>query len=563
VAGELHFDAVVVGSGFGGAVMAYRLSEAGLRVCVLERGRAYPPGSFPRTPRGMRDNRWVPNEGRFGLFDYWTFRDFDALVASGLGGGSLIYANVLMRKDERWFVKEDVRSGGYEYWPVTRSELDPHYDRVEAMLRPQRYPFDRAPYSSTPKTSAFFDAANGLGMEPFLPNLAITFANDAEPPVPGEPIREAHSNLHGRTRDTCRLCGECDVGCNYGSKNTLDFNYLSEAQRLGAEIWTGCEVVRLEVRRQGGYEVHYRRHPIDGDRGPSKPEMLTVDSDRLILAAGSLGSTLLLLRNRSVLPRLSKRLGSRFCGNGDLVGYVVSANRLEGGQEPRVFDPSYGPVITSALRVGDALDGEKGRGFYLEDAGFPAHLTWVLQMLDAPATLFQYARQRLLGRRHPDGTKRPGSTLLLSLLTRTQYSAGVLPLLGIGRDVPDGQMGLRDGKLDVRWRKQASDAYYQRVRGLSKRMADELGGRYFYGPRFFLGRGITVHPLGGCPMGRNEQEGVVDADGQAFNYPGLYVADGSVMPGPVGTNPSLTIAALADRFADRLIERRHTSKPAR
>jgi len=102
MAGEPHFDAVVVGSGFGGAVMAYRLSEAGLRVCVLERGRAYPPGSFPRTPRGMRDNRWVPDEGRFRLFDYWTFREFDALVASGLGGGSLIYANVLMRKDERW-----------------------------------------------------------------------------------------------------------------------------------------------------------------------------------------------------------------------------------------------------------------------------------------------------------------------------------------------------------------------------------------------------------------------------------------------------------------------------
>jgi cholesterol oxidase len=122
-------------------------------------------------------------------------------------------------------------------------------------------------------------------------------------------------------------------------------------------------------------------------------------------------------------------------------------------------------------------------------------------------------------------------------------------------------MRLRDGKLDINWRKEGSEAYSQRVRGLAKRMAQELGGRSIYGPRLFLGRGITVHPLGGCPMGRNQHEGVVDSHGQVFNYPGLYIADGSVMPGPVGTNPSLTIAALADRFADRLLESKQPSNP--
>src|SRR5688572_27072519 len=103
---DTHFDAVIVGTGFGGSVMAYRLAEAGLRVCVLERGRAFPPGSFPRTPSGFAKNFWDPGEGLYGMYDVWSFKGLESLVSSGLGGGSLIYANVLLRKDEKWFVDD-------------------------------------------------------------------------------------------------------------------------------------------------------------------------------------------------------------------------------------------------------------------------------------------------------------------------------------------------------------------------------------------------------------------------------------------------------------------------
>ena len=232
-----HFDAVVVGSGFGGAVTACRLAEAGRRVLVLERGKAYPPGSFPRSPLGLKNNLWDPSEGLHGMFDLWSFDGLEALVSSGLGGGSLIYANVMIRKDERWFVREDLDRGGYEYWPVTRAELDPHYDRVEAMLNAQRYPYGEPPYDTTPKTRAFEAAAKESGLDWFLPKLAVTFAPEpGAAPVPGEPIREPRPNIHGRTRETCRLVGECDVGCNYGAKNTLDYTYLSRAKEQGAEI---------------------------------------------------------------------------------------------------------------------------------------------------------------------------------------------------------------------------------------------------------------------------------------------------------------------------------------
>jgi cholesterol oxidase len=555
---EGHVDAIVVGSGFGGSVMAYRLQEAGLEVCLLERGKAYPPGSFPHSPHGLLTNVWAPDEGKYGLYDYWMFKTFDVLVASGLGGGSLIYANVLMRKDERWFVQDDLGGGGHEYWPVTRLALDPHYDRVEQMLRPQQYPVAFAPYRDTPKTNAFWAAAKQLGLQPFLPNLAITFANDGEAPVPGEPIREELPNLHGRTRLTCRLCGECDIGCNYGSKNTLDYTYLSAAKRLGADLRTGCEVVAMEPRPEGGYRVHYLEHAIAADPNGGEPTTRTLTADRLILAAGALGSTRLLLKNRSAFPRLSPRLGTRFSGNGDLLTLAVRATEeVDGRRVPRVIDPSYGPVITSAARVGDRLDGAAGPGFYLEDAGYPQHFAWMLHVIGAMGGGIRGIFSRRFWRGwFTDNPETEHGGDVARVLGGTDLSAGILPMLAMGRDVPDGVMHLHQGKLAIDWPKRWSNEYFARARETSREMALALGARFVDNPRWFLGRVITVHPLGGCPMGRHEAEGVVDPYGEVFGYPGLYVADGSVMPGPVGTNPSLTIAALADRFADRLLERR-------
>lgn len=556
-----HFDTIIVGSGFGGSVMAYRLAEAGQHVCLLEKGKAYPPGSFPRSPYSARDNFWDPKEKRYGLFDLWSFHRIHALVASGLGGGSLIYANVLLRKDEAWFVDEDLSQGGYESWPVTRADLEPHYDRVEAMLSPKPYPFDHAPYSGTSKTQAFWTATKRAGLEPFFPGLAVTFANGDAAPVPGEPIHEAEPNLHGRTRLTCRLCGECDVGCNYGSKNTLDYTYLSAAARRGAELRTGCEVKSFAPRDEGGYTVTYVEHPLDvtdSTDGPSTGTARTLTADRLVLSAGALGSTYLLLKNRIAFPRLSRQLGTRFSGNGDLLTFARKRPNAPSDPEmPAVIDPTFGPVITSAVRVGDARDGDgsSGRGFYLEDAGFPAHLAWALHLTAAPGPLLNLLARRFAWDWFGKGADPRLGSQIASMMSGNTLSAGVLPLLGMGRDVPDGRLRLRAGRLDVDWNRRASNDYFKRARATSKRVAQELGASFADNPTRYLNRLVTVHPLGGSPMGRNEEEGVVDPYGEVFNYPDLYVADGSVMPGPVGANPSLTIAALADRCADHLLEK--------
>jgi cholesterol oxidase len=547
-------DAVVVGSGFGGSVVAYRVAEAHRSVCLLERGKRYPPGSFPRRPDEMSRNFWHPGGGRQGLFDIWSFRHVESVVASGLGGGSLIYANVMIRKDERWFVRDTGPAGGYESWPVTREQLEPHYDRTEKILSPTPYPKPLA--ETTPKTQAMRRAAERLGIEWFLPPLAISFAGPTQ--LPGSPIPDSDHNVHGASRMTCRLCGECDIGCNFGSKNTLDYNYLTLAAQAGADLRDRCEVREISPLPDG-FEVCYIRHEPENEGVPVDLGALPVHRIRcrvLVLAAGTLGTNLLLLRNQRRFPALSPVLGTHFCGNGDLLGFVRdSANRLE---------PSLGPVITSTMRMPDEVDGGTGRGFYLQDGGYPGFADWVLETatLAGPLErLGRFAAARVL----QDLTARPHTEIgaqIAALIGTGQLSAGVLPLLGMGREIPNGRLRLRGGYLEVDWRDAMSREYFKRVEATMAAVASELNSRFTVNPSRYLHRVIAVHCLGGAPMGSGPRNGVVDDHGEAFGHPGLFVADGAVMPGPVGPNPSLTIAALADRFSERILERLAHGSPS-
>lgn len=539
-------DALVVGSGFGGSVLTCRLAEAGRSVVLLERGRRYPPGSFPRTPAAMARSFWDPSEGLQGLFDVWSFRAVEAVVSSGLGGGSLIYANVLLRKDERWFVHDATPGGGYESWPVGRDELEEHYDRAEAVLGANPYPHTDV----TPKTVAMRGAARRLGIDWFRPPLAVSFAGEGG--RPGDPLDAGEGNLHGARRLTCRLCGECDVGCNTGSKNSLDFTYLSAAERAGAEIRDHSEVRTVTPLPGGGYEVGYVEHHPDNEGvrlDTSRLPLRSVRARVVVMAAGTIGTSYLLLRNRDTLTGLGPALGTRFSGNGDLLGFVRgSADDL---------DPSRGPVITSTMRVPDTLDGGDGRGFYVQDGGYPGFVDWLIQASGVTG----------LARRVAAGA---AAQLLdvLSGVPRSEIGArvgavlgdgrgpgGTLPLLGMGRDIPDGVLALRGRWLDVDWNEASSRLYLDRLTSTMEAIAGELGGEFMANPTRLLHRLITVHPLGGAPMARDARRGVVDSHGEAFGHPGLFVADGSVMPGPVGANPSLTIAALAERFSGRVLER--------
>ena len=192
---------------------------------VLERGKAYPPGSFPRTPWEIGRAFWDPSESLHGLYDVWSFHRLDSIVSSGLGGGSLIYANVILRRPESWFADQ-----GDERWPIGPADLEEHYEAVERELGATPYPWA----DTTPKTRRFREAADVTGLGWREVNLAVSFAESpgAEPEA-GVALTGART-LHGMQRSTCRRCGECDVGCNFGAKNTLDHTYLTRAHRAGA-----------------------------------------------------------------------------------------------------------------------------------------------------------------------------------------------------------------------------------------------------------------------------------------------------------------------------------------
>ena len=536
-----HVAAVVVGSGFGGSVTAYRLQDGGRQTVLLERGKAWAPGTFPRQPSEVGRNFWDPSKGLFGLFDIWSFDGIESLVSSCLGGGSVIYANVLLRKDRGWFVNVDG-----EDWPVTRDDLDPHYDNVEAMMKPQRYPFAVEPYAATAKTQAMQEAGEQLGVEWILPPLAVAFANPGSPPVPGQRIVD-DANLHGVERYTCRLLGECNIGCNLGAKETLDLNYLSRFKEKGGDIRTLCEVRNFAPRPGGGFEVQYVRHSVEaGPRDTSSLPLETITCERLVISAGSFGSTFLLLRNRDNFPAISDQLGSHWCGNGDLLGFLAPQKH-----GTRRFEPAVGAVITSALRY----DGEDGRGYYIEDGGYPAFASWLVEATGAPGTL--HRALRFLWRRiHDKLSKKPISNLsseIHNVIGDGERSSESLPLLGMGRDVPDGRLSLEDGYLQNSWTMKTSKSYYASVKRSMDDIAAATGAKFVDEPLWYFKRNVTVHAVGGCPMGRSPESGVVDQYGQVFGYPGLSVADGSVLPGPVGPNPSLTIAAVADRSAEWML----------
>jgi cholesterol oxidase len=521
-----RYDALVVGTGFGGAVAACRLAQAGLRVGVLERGRRYGLGDFPRDWNNPL-NGWLWEKDQ-GLFDVRPFSEMTVVQGAAYGGGSHLYANVHLRVPEDGFEKG---------WPsgYDRDALDPYYDRVAWML-------DLAPVSEMqplglpPKTVAMQGAARAMGREgqfALLP-LAVNF---------GEP-EVMRPNKFGVQQSGCRHCGECDIGCNFRAKNTLDLNYLAVAEQQGAEVHTRCEVTRIEPLGTG-YRLTYTDHEAGAQRRVSAPVV--------VLAAGAVNSTELLLRCRDeygTLPSLSGRLGHRYSGNGDYLGFAFGT--------AEALEPSRGPVITSGI-VHDRGSGKGRRWFVFEEGGFPREIGALIKLLDEGdprfAGLLRVQAEAL------EAIKSAGREWIGAKDDSADEHTAVF--LAMGRDTADGRISVLpvSGELRISWNLEANLGLYETEERFCADVAAALGGRAGSNPLWrSLRIPVAVHNLGGCVMADDPSDGVTGAWGEVFGYPNLFVMDGGCLPEATGVNPSFTIAAVAERNIEAAI-RRITGQP--
>ena len=281
--------------------------------------------------------------------------------------------------------------GGYEYWPVNRADLDPHYDRVEQMLNLQRYPFEHEPYASTPKTIAFKEAAEANGLEWFLPQLAVTFGNKGRAAGAGRGDRGGARRTSTAARARRASCAASATSAATTAPRTRSITTTSRTPsttvRRSARWPTCAGSARARTapatRSCTPTSSSTRRHPVTYE----------LTCDHLILSAGTLGTTNLLLRNRSAFPAplaQARQPLLRQRRPADAGAQHHAGDRRRQAQ-PRIVDPGYGPVITSTARMPDACDpGGTGRGFYLQDAGFPQHLAWILHVVSAPKQLWRW-----------------------------------------------------------------------------------------------------------------------------------------------------------------------------
>jgi cholesterol oxidase len=517
---DATYDAIVVGSGFGGGIAACRLAEAGQRVAVLERGRRFAREDFPATPAQAPAALWHPTLNPHGLFDLRLMKDLSVVSAAGVGGGSLVYANVQLR------APADVFAHG---WPraIDRDVLDPYYDRTEAALLPMEVP------EELPKMRAFAAAGEHVGKHAQRLPLAVNFEADREHPFSGVP------------QERCQNLGRCDIGCPIHAKNTVDITYVARAEQAGAEVHPLHEVLRLDPPHSA--DGHWRVGFRDLESG-SKGE---VRAPVVVLAAGCLGSSRLLLKNRSRLPSISSALGSRFSGNGDALGAAFDPSAQDVGS-PRT---DFGPSMTSRLDYTDE------HGFMLADGGLPSNFGGLLEIVRAVDDTVRGWRGLLLRAKHLAARLGLSDQSITYRHLRPRVTRPIddsLVFLMIGRAAADGQMRLTPlfKCFDIRWSRHGSDTLFAAMENVTNELAHGVGAKPFFAlDTWPLSGYITVHPLGGCPMADDPKLGVVDDAGKVHGYEGLYVLDGSIVPVALGVNPSKTIAALAERGVERLIER--------
>ncbi len=529
ITGDAVYDYVIAGSGFGGSISAMRLAEKGYRVLILERGRRFSEQDYAKTNWNIWRFLWLPAARCFGILQIIPFRDVVVLRGSGVGGGSLGYANVMMVPSDEMFA-----APAWHHLADWKALLAPHYATAKRMLgvttNPRQWPAD----------AVLREIADELGQgDTAKPTDVGIFFGESGVTVP-----DPYFGGAGPARTGCTHCGGCMVGCQHNAKNTLPKNYLYFAEKLGAEVRPDAEVrdIRpLPVGQADGarYEVRYRR---PSALLPERPH--TVRARNVIISGGTTGSLRLLFRCRDItrsLPRISTRLGDIVRTNSEsLLGIISRSRKTDYSEGIAITSIFYADPVTTVepVRYPAGSDLIRFLGGPLIDSG------------NIPARLLQSAR---------DLWHRPLDFLRTHIVPGWAERTTIMLVM----QTEDNQMRIRLGRhlLTLGRRGIVSQADPDHPipakipigHHITKRFAAKTNGI----PSASINESLfnipmTAHILGGCPFGSSSAEGVVDLDCQVHNYPGLYVVDGAIVPANPGVNPSLTIAALAEYAMSRV-----------
>ena len=514
---QARYDVIVVGSGYGGGVAASRMSRMGQSVCVLERGREFAPGDFPARFPDMKNELYIHGKkhavgSETALFDFCHGKTMHVLSGTGLGGGSLVNAAVALRPDPRVFQKQQ--------WPdeiLQGDELDEGYKRADHMLRPVAD--EKA--SSYVKYGALKKGADATGGEMIDTPVVISFKDQTNPA--------------GIDQTACTLCGDCCSGCNVGAKNTVDLTYIADAHKLGAQVFTKTKVTHIE--KQGDdWLVHY--HSFD-DKGRPLKDIETVTANRVVLSAGTLGSTAILLRSKEQGLALSERLGENFTANGDIIAFNYDAdipvNAIGVGHPAKVDIEPIGASVSGHIdyRDEEVLENQ----LMVEEGVMPSALGPLMPVMFIPGGRLAGALKALI------------RGVYNGPLSRTQT------YFAVSHDAADGTIRLEKEKIVIDWPGASEQPVYKKIDDMLTKISKAIGGKYIKNPlaESMMGNThATAHPLGGCVMGDDTTNGVVNHRCQVFDgtgglQDGLFVIDGSIIPSSLGANPLMTITALAER----------------
>ena len=530
---EFDFDQIIIGSGFGGSVSALRLTEKGNRVLVLEKGPRRADKDFAKDNSQAKDYLWEPKLGLRGATQISYTSKTTVIHGIGVGGGSQVYANVHFIPEASVFSSEAWRKSRNDWQQV----LAPFYALAQRMLGTTKNTHSNIADKTLHEVAK--DLGRGDSYE--LVSTGVVFPEKDQ--LKGKKIADPYFNGDGPGRATCQFCGSCVLGCRFNAKNTLLKNYLYFAERNGCEIRPDCEVIKIEPLKAAdnadgskGYSVTVREEYMQGEK--RKKKTYTLSARGIVLSAGVMGTIPLLLKMRDqdrTLPNISQKLGQEIRTNSETLTSAVNMKA----------EVSEGVTISSLIAVDDETNMEINR--FNEGSDKTWRYVPYVPMVTGTGFI------RIL--------KFFGNTIL--------HPIKFFKVLGIKGKASSSLIFLvmqkSESFIHFEWRRKWYRLFRKRISAVQKKndtpltvsfpaaekatrmYADKLGGIAASSlSEIILGTPMTAHIMSGVAIGSGLENGVINESGEVFGYKNLRVLDGSIIPGNLGVNPSLTITALSE-----------------